>query len=71
MIITTFKSKNLLIHGNRYVRKIPGEQKYQWCIQSSNKGYDVEQGTCNAEDLPEDIKKKCDEYNGSFYACKW
>ncbi len=29
------------------------------------------QGTCEAEDLPADIRQKCDEYNGAFYACEW
>ena len=72
MIETTYKAQNTtLLPGERYVRKIPGQEKYQWCIQSNDKRYDIEQGTCDAEDLPADVKEKCDQYTGSFYACKW
>lgn len=73
MIVTTFKTKNTtLLAGERYVRKIVGELKYCWCIQCHNdKRYDVEQGVCDAEDLPDDIRKKCDEHTGAFYACIW
>lgn len=56
----------------RFVRKgfVPGE--YVWCEQSAEDArYDVAQGTCNAEDLPPTIRKKCNEYYGSFYACEW
>lgn len=42
-----------------------------WCIQSNDKRYDIEQGTCDAEDLPEEIRKQCDQYTGAFYACQW
>jgi hypothetical protein len=56
----------------RYVRKATSQNFYEWCEQSAEKPrYDIAQGTCEAEDLPEDVRKKCDEYNGSFYACEW
>lgn len=73
MIETTYRTNSkMLLRGERYVKKIPGVQKYMWCVQSCNdKRYDVEQGTCDAEDLPEDVRKKCDEYTGAFYACIW
>lgn len=57
----------------RYVKKVLGQEGgYKWCEQSvDNPGYDIAQGTCEAEDLPPEICKKCDEYNGAFYACEW
>jgi len=55
----------------RYVRKTEGDQ-YAWCEQSAdNPARDVAQGTCEAGDLPEDIRKQCDEYSGAFYAAEW
>lgn len=72
MVETTYHTNNKrLLPCNRYVKKIPSQQKYMWCVQSNDRRYDFEQGTCDAEDLPEDIRKKCDEYTGSFYACIW
>ena len=56
----------------RYVRKAIGQDFYKWCEQSADDPrYDIAQGTCEAEDLPTDIRQKCDEYNGAFYACEW
>lgn len=57
----------------RYVRKARGSDNvYQWCEQSAvDTRYDLAQGTCEASDLPDDIRKKCDEYDGCFYACEW
>jgi hypothetical protein len=56
----------------RYVRKSHTENLYHWCIQSAEKPYyDLSQGTCDAEDLPLDIREKCDNYKGAFYACDW
>ena len=59
----------------RYVRKAIGQDFYKWCEQSAEDSrYDIAQGTCDAEDLPPDIRKKCDELEGKnagFYACEW
>lgn len=56
----------------RFVRKVAGQDFYKWCEQSlENPKYDIAQGTCEEDDLPTDIQKKCDEYTGSFYACEW
>jgi hypothetical protein len=59
----------------RYVRKHLSRDWYQWCEQSKeNPAYDVAQGTCDAEDLPEDVRAKCEELRGKnagFYACEW
>lgn len=56
----------------RYVKRHPGNDYYVWCEQSADDPrYDIAQGTCEAEDLPDDIRKKCDEYDGYFYACEW
>lgn len=56
----------------RYVKKSPGQDFYKWCEQSlENPEYDVAQGTCDADDLPEAVREKCDEYDGYMYACEW
>ena len=56
----------------RYVRKAIEQDFCKWCEQSAEDSrYDIAQGTCEAEDLPPDIRQKCDEYNGAFYACEW
>ncbi len=75
MIKTTYGTINK--KGNRYVRKSVGEdqhgrQCYKWCIQNPDKPrYDVAQGTCDADDLPDHIRKQCDTHTGMFYACLW
>ena len=56
----------------RFVRKAVGQDFYKWCEQSEDDPrFDVAQGTCSAEDLPDDVRKKCDAYDGAFYACEW
>ncbi len=56
----------------RYVKRHSSNDYYVWCEQSADDlRYDVAQGTCEAEDLPEDIKAKCDAYDGYAYACEW
>ena len=56
----------------RFVRKSAYLGCYVWCEQSAaNPGRDVAQGTCDAGDLPDDIREKCDAYYGAFYACEW
>lgn len=56
----------------RYVRKASNQGWYEWCEQSAdNLRFDVAQGTCDAEDLPAEIKKQADDYDGIFYACEW
>lgn len=56
----------------RYVGKAACGNHYRWCEQSAkNPAYDIAQGTCSADELPTEIRKKCDEYNGIAYACEW
>lgn len=56
----------------RFVKKAVGQDFYKWCEQSaSDPRFDIAQGTCEASDLPTEIRQKCDEYQGSFYACEW
>lgn len=70
MILTTYRSKGAA--SNRYVKRVHGQDFYRWCEQSAaDLRYDVAQGTCTSEDLPDDIRQKCDEYRGSFYPCVW
>lgn len=70
MITIKYKSETA-VEGSRYVGK-SSFGGYRWCVQDANKPqFDASQGTCTAEDLPDDIRKKCDEYDGVNYACQW
>lgn len=57
----------------RFVRKHhTAKGLYIWCEQSlEDSRLDVAQGTCEAEDLPDDVRELCDKYDGQFYACVW
>lgn len=57
----------------RYVRKAIFGEHYEFCEQNAEKPqFDLAQGTCDAEDLPEHIRAKCAEHGGNaFYACEW
>ena len=65
------------VEGNvkaRYVKRATGQNFYKWCEQSADDPrYDVAQGTCEAEDLPDEIRQKCDDFKGDIYlyACEW
>jgi len=71
MIVDTYRKEGRVY--KRFVRRaLLCNDLYQWCEQSEdNTAFDIAQGTCRGEDLPEDIKKTCDEYEGAFYACEW
>jgi hypothetical protein len=58
--------------SGRFVKRHPGQSWYIWAEQSrDDPRYDVAQGTCDAEDLPDAIRKACDEYTGAHYPCIW
>lgn len=72
MITTKWKSVKIQIHPvKRYVRKSAAGDFYEYCITCDKTRYDIEQGYCEGSDLPAEIKAKCDDYKGSFYACEW
>jgi hypothetical protein len=53
--------------GKRYVRTIQPAATYAWCVQcADDHRYDTMQGTCDAEDLPEAVRKAADARNGHF-----
>ncbi|MDD5363383.1 MAG: hypothetical protein PHN88_14750 [Ignavibacteria bacterium] len=67
----TYKSKLTVPPPHkRYISKSVVKGKYRYCIMAST-GYDIEHGLLDAADLPENIRKKCDKYNGVFYACEF
>lgn len=70
MIHTTRRSP-----GNasaRYVRKAINGDGYEWCEKSAaDSRYNTATGTCDAADLPDDVRAVCDAYYGAFYACEW
>ena len=69
MIITNHESDGP--KGNRYVGR-SARGGYRWCIQhATKKHFDVAQGSCDGEDLPKNIREKCDAYDGVHYACQW
>lgn len=74
MIKVTFQS-NSYTEQSPVIRHVgPGYNglNYRWCEQSAtDKRYDLRQGTCDREDLPEAIAAICDAYDGAFYACEW
>ena len=71
MIVTTYRSETASDDGNRYVGK-SARGGYRWCIQNAkHKQFDTAQGTCDAEDLPLEIREKCDAYDGCHFACEW
>lgn len=56
----------------RYIRKHRCQDWYEWCEQSAaDPRYDVAQGTADPEDVPDYIRKICDNYKGAHYACEW
>lgn len=73
MILTKYRVAGPV--KTRYVRKSAIHDFYEWCEQSAkDTRYDLAQGTCEAEDLPEAIRQKCDEMHGKTwgtYACEW
>ena len=70
MILTSYRKEGLA--KARFVKRRHGQGFYVWCEQSmEDPRYDIAQGTCEAEDLPEDVRFMCDHYFGSFYACEW
>jgi hypothetical protein len=72
-IKVTYTARGDKIHGEgtRFVRAVFTNDReatsndYAWCIRSNrNKMYDLQQGTCNASDLPVDIRKAADRKLG-------
>lgn len=56
----------------RYIRKHICQDWYEWCEQSAtDPRYDIAQGTADAEDVPEHIRKTCDANRTAHYACEW
>lgn len=48
--------------GKRYVRAVVKGTEYAWCVQDAkDKRYDVQQGTCSADDLPADVRQAADD----------
>lgn len=71
MIVDTYRRSGA-VHKRFVRRALLCNDLYQWCEQSSDDpSLDIAQGTCRGADLPPDIKAKCDEHKGAFYACEW
>lgn len=71
MIVTAYRSESNHDDGKRYVGK-SARGGYRWCIQNAVRPqFDTAQGTCDGDDLPDEIRAKCDAYGGVHYACEW
>lgn len=63
--------------GDRFVRaSFAGAGKpngYRWCIRGAlNLRYDIQQGTCDAEDLPAEVRERADNLLGhAFGYVEW
>jgi hypothetical protein len=64
MIKTTYSSPR---SGNtaRYVAR-NAVSGYRWCEQCADTGLDLAQGTCDADDLPDDIKQASDKLKNTW-----
>jgi hypothetical protein len=65
MIKTTYTSPR---SGNtsRYVAKDAVGAGYHWCEQCDKTRFDLAQGTCDADDLPDDVKQAADELKNTW-----
>jgi hypothetical protein len=72
MIKKTYTARGDKIDGMRFVRACH-PTGYVWCIQSNSaKRYDLQQGTCDAEDLPDDVRAAADSLLGrAFSYVEW
>jgi hypothetical protein len=59
--------------GKRYVRTLRPNAEYVWCVRDAlDPRYDVQQGTCNAEDVPKHIRALADLQQGrAFSYVEW
>ena len=52
--------------GDRFVRTVKPGVEYAWCVRDAvDHRYDVQQGFCEASDVPENIRKAADARYGS------
>jgi hypothetical protein len=69
-MITTVYTSNLIVGapcriGDRFVRTVRLGEHYAWCIRDSkDHRYDVQQGFCDREDLPDDVRRAADARYG-------
>ena len=71
MIVDKFRIEGVK-SNTRYVRKNHLSGIYHWCeVDPRNPNYDIAQGTCSSEDLPDGVRHSCDEYSGVHYATQW
>jgi hypothetical protein len=76
-ITYTARGDKIKGEGTRFVRAAftndPASACYAWCIRSnSNKRHDLQQGTCDAHDLPDDIRAAADRLSGhAFGYVEW
>ena len=75
-ITYTARGDKIKGEGTRFVRAcFPANSQdcYAWCIRSdSNKRYDLQQGTCDAVDIPDDVRAAADKLIGhAFGYVEW
>lgn len=70
MITVTYTAKRYKPEeiAQRYVRRDPIGDGYTWCEQwAKNKAYDLRQGTCDASDLPDDVRAAADAQRKQYF----
>jgi hypothetical protein len=63
MITTTYRSGNCRPEreGDRFVRTVRPCAQYAWCVRDAiDHRYDVQQGFCDREDLPDNVRRAAD-----------
>lgn len=75
-IKVTYTAKGDKIEGDRFVRAVftndPAFKYYAWCIRGLDLRYDAQQGTCDAHDLPQDVREAADRRLGhAFSYVEW
>lgn len=66
MITVSYCSKREGRDGDRFVRTVRLGTEYAWCIRDKfDHRYDVQQGFCDASDLPVNVRKAADARHGT------
>lgn len=70
MIRTTYEARPHLLAATdttRFVRRDAAGPGYSWCVRDNRTGYDIRQGTCDADDLPPNVRVAADAWAGFVY----
>lgn len=72
-IETTYLAKGHATNdeGDRFVMAV-FPSGYAWCLRGVDRRYDIAQGTCDASDMPDDVRAAADRRRGhAFSYVEW